>query len=103
MTDVRVRRQRCKSLAFKLTPAGAVALIPLEMETDGPEVRQFIADALASLPGPEYHTPALRPEAVRQMVTSWADLLGVEVTRTLIREMRTKWGSIWTGHAHTGR
>jgi len=96
VTDVRVRRQRRKSLAFKVTPAGAVALIPLEMQADGPEVWQFIANALAELPEPEYRAQALAPGAVREIVTSWTGRLGVEVTRTQIRAMRTKWGSIST-------
>ncbi|MBP8972304.1 MAG: M48 family metallopeptidase [Anaerolineae bacterium] len=66
------------------------------MQADGPEVRQFIADALAGLPEPEYRPIALGPADVREMVTSWAGRLGVDVTRTQIRAMRTKWGSVST-------
>jgi predicted metal-dependent hydrolase len=94
--DVQIRRQRRKSLAFKLTPSGAVVLIPLYLDEDSPEVQQFIADALAALPEPEYRIPPLTPDAVRQMVAAWCKRLGVQVTRTQLREMRNKWGSIST-------
>ena len=45
--NVIVRRQKRKSLAFQVTPKGAVALIPLHLDADSPQVQQFITDALA--------------------------------------------------------
>ncbi len=94
--DVQIRKQRRKSLALKLTPSGAMVLIPLHLDEDNPEVQEFIADALAALPEPEYRTPPLSLEAVHRMVTAWSKRLGVQVTRTQVREMRNKWGSIST-------
>jgi hypothetical protein len=94
--DVHIRRQRRKSLAFKLTPGGAVALIPLHLPEDSPVVQQFIADALARLPETEYRIPVLSLAAVHEKVMAWSARLGVQVTRTQVRAMRNKWGSIST-------
>ncbi|MBN1451317.1 MAG: M48 family metallopeptidase [Anaerolineales bacterium] len=71
-------------------------LIPLHLDEDSAAVQQFIADALTDLPTLEYCTPPVCPEEIHQMVTDWAARLGVEVTRTQVRAMRNKWGSIST-------
>jgi predicted metal-dependent hydrolase len=94
--DVQIRKQRRKSLALKLTPSGAVVLIPLHMDEDSPEVRRFIADALATLPEPERRVQPMSSEAVYALVSEWAERLGVTVSRTQIRPMSNKWGSIST-------
>lgn len=96
MIQVTIRKQPRKSMALKLTPSGAVVLIPVGFEEDSPAVQQFIADALASLPEPEHGTPPLSLAAVRQQVTVWSARLGVQVTRIQVRAMRSKWGSIST-------
>jgi len=93
---IEIRKQQRKSLAFKLTPRGAVVLIPEQLEDDSPVVQKFIDDALVELPAPAHSAPALSPEKVRNMVTEWVNRLNVEVTRTQIRPMRNKWGSIST-------
>lgn len=97
--NVTVRRQKRKSLAFKVTPQGAVALIPTHLDADSPQVQAFIADALAKLPeptDPADPTAKLTPAQVIALVQRWADTLHVHVTRTQIRTMRNKWGSIST-------
>lgn len=94
--DVRIRKQRRKSLAFKLTPAGPVALIPEHLDASDPVVQAFIRDALAGLPVPEHSAPPMTVEAVHGLVAQWVERLGVEVSRTQIRRMTTKWGSIST-------
>lgn len=93
---IEIRKQQRKSLAFKLTPRGAVVLIPEQLEDDSPAVQRFIANALADLPSTAHSALALSPEKVRNMVTEWVNRLNVEVTRTQIRPMRNKWGSIST-------
>ncbi len=94
--DVEIRKQRRKSLAFKLTPSGAVALIPAYLDGESPVVQRFIEDALANLPAAERRARPLDPDAVRALVADWAERLHVTVTRTQIRAMRNKWGSIST-------
>jgi len=94
--DVRIRKQRRKSMAFKLTPSGPVALIPNHLDEDDPVVRQFIDDSLESLPEPERRAQPMPPGTAREMVAAWAERLGVAVSRTQIRPMRNKWGSIST-------
>lgn len=94
--EVEIRKQPRKSMVFKLTPSGPVVLIPASLDESDPMVQQFIERALADLPSVGYRIPPLSSEAVQAMVTDWAGKLNVEVTRTQIRAMRTKWGSIST-------
>ena len=94
--NVTIRSQKRKSLAFQVTPKGAVALIPLHLDADSPQVQQFIADALAKLPQPADPTTPLTQAQVIDLVQRWAETLHVHVTRTQIRTMRNKWGSIST-------
>lgn len=94
--DIYIRKQRRKSLAFRLTPAGSVALIPEYLDADDPVVQAFIRDAFADLTPLEHGAPPMAAEAVHDLVAEWAERLGVEVTRTQIRRMTTKWGSIST-------
>jgi hypothetical protein len=94
--DVVIRKQRRKSLVFKLTPRRAVVLIPEHLDADSPVVQQFIDAALADLPAPEHRAHPLAPVAVHVMVAAWAERLNVDVTRTQIRPMTNKWGSIST-------
>lgn len=93
---VEVRHQRRKSMALKLTPRGAVALIPEHLDAGDPRVAQFIQDALDTLPTPEYREEVIEPDVIEATVVDWADRLHVEVTRIQIRPMRNKWGSIST-------
>lgn len=96
MMPVIIRQQIRKSLAFQLTPAGMVALIPHTLDPDSDVVQQFIVRALDNLPAREPATEALTAEQVHAMVERWSENLGVQVIRTQIRRMRNKWGSIST-------
>jgi YgjP-like, metallopeptidase domain len=91
-----IRQQIRKSLAFQITPSGMVALIPYTLDPDSDIVQQFIDQALDNLPARELVADSLTAEQVHAMVGRWSEKLGVKVTRTQIRRMRNKWGSIST-------
>ena len=91
--EVRVQQQARKSLALRVTPDGLVALIPHTLDPNAPAVRRFIERGLAKLPQPPLPTATLTPQALRDLVTTWAERIGVQVERIYIREMRTKWAS----------
>lgn len=93
---VTFRKQRRRSLALKLTPSGAVILLPMQLDEDSPVVREFVCTALASLPQPKRRSEPLPLEAIHSLVDEWSQRLGVQVTRTQVRTMRNKWGSIST-------
>lgn len=94
--NVQVRHQHRKSLAFKLTPKGAVVLLPHGTRQDSTVVQDFIADAIARLPVAEEADGHLDKEDIQHLVDEWQLRLGVKVTRLQIRTMRSKWGSIST-------
>jgi len=56
--DVEIRKQRRKSLAFKLTPSGAVALIPAYLDGESPVVQRFIEDAREFTSGRTSRSPS---------------------------------------------
>ena len=91
--DVTVRQENRKSLALRVTPEGIGALIPSSLDPDGPRVRHFIERGLERLPQPVDRPASLTPEALRDLVTTWAERIGVQVGRVQIRSMRTKWAS----------
>jgi len=99
--EVRVQQQARKSLALRVTPDGLVALIPHTLDPNAPAVRRFVERGLAKLPQPSPPTETLRQaqgepcssQALRDLVTTWADRIGVQVSRVHIRAMRTKWAS----------
>jgi hypothetical protein len=99
--EVRVQQQARKSLALRVTPEGVVALIPRGLDPAGPQVRGFIERGLRRLPQPASPPEFLRqgqdepltPQALRDLVATWAGRVGVQVARVRIREMRTKWAS----------
>jgi len=94
--DITIRPQKRKTLAFQLTQKGAVVLIPRELDPNSAEVQQFITEALARLPAREPVPEPLEMAEVQRMVAEWSQRVGVGVTRTQIRTMRNKWGSIST-------
>lgn len=97
LMKITVRHQTRKTLAFQLTPNGAVVLAPHGVDPDSAMVQQFVADALAKLPSPPAgETEALTVEQVQQLVAEWSARLQVNVRRVQIRAMRNKWGSIST-------
>jgi hypothetical protein len=93
--NIQIRHQKRKSLAFKLTPAGAVVFVPDGVDPDSQPVQDFIAAALARLPH-EPPPPRLQVDVIAELVERWQKRLGVSVTRLQIRTMRNKWGSIST-------
>ncbi|MEZ4682464.1 MAG: M48 family metallopeptidase [Caldilineaceae bacterium] len=95
--QITVRHQKRKTLAFQLTPNGAIVLAPHGVDPDSDVVQQFVADALAKLPTPPTkENAALTGEQLHQLVAEWSARLAVNVNRIQIRTMRNKWGSIST-------
>lgn len=93
-TDVRIRHERRKTLAFKSTPRGLVALIPNGLAADSPRVKQFITAGLSKLETSKVsETFEVLPDELRARVEVWAERLDVQVRRVQIRAMRTKWAS----------
>ena len=95
---VRVRHERRKSLAMRVTPGGVEVAIPETLSADSPEVAAFIEEGLARLHPPEPLPAGERPdrEELRALVDRWAAKLGVTVERVQLRRMRNKWGSMST-------
>lgn len=94
--DVRIEKQDRQSLAMKITPDGVVVLIPRELEAGSLRVREFIEAGLQRLPEPEPASEPMTPDEVREMVACWSERLGVDIKRTQIRTMGTKWASCST-------
>lgn len=94
--NITIRQQKRKTLAFQLTPSGAVVLIPYHLNPEGETVQTFIRESLAKLPQPEPVTAPLTQAEVHDLVAVWSAKIGVHVERTQIRSMRNKWGSIST-------
>lgn len=92
---IRIQPQKRKSLALKVVPQGIVVLIPEDLAPDSARVRRFIGASLKELPEPETisQTDFLTAERVHDVVSAWAQRLGVEIRRTQIRAMRSKWAS----------
>lgn len=93
---ITVKRQHRRSLAFKLTPVGATVLIPKHLDKDSPVVQDFIRTSLAALPQPERRSEPLPVEEIHSLVREWCQRLEVHVSRTQVRKMHNKWGSIST-------
>ncbi len=94
---VSVIKQRRRSLALQLTPKGLRVLIPKSMDRDDPQVQAFIKRSLENLPDPPVRLDHPHDHAViTGLVQQWANRIGVQIKRTQIRAMRTKWGSIST-------
>lgn len=91
--EVRIQQQPRKTLALRVTPDGLVALIPHHLDPDTPTVRRFIERGLDKLPPPSPPTTTCSPQALRDLVTTWAERISVQVERVHIRAMRTKWAS----------
>lgn len=93
---ISVHQQRRRSFAFKLTPTGAIVLIPERVDKDSPQVQEFIRTSLAALPQSERRSEPLPIEDIHRLVREWCQRLKVEVSRTQVRPMKKKWGSIST-------
>ena len=92
--DVTIRRQRRKSMAMRVTPAGVEVRIPRDLDPEGETVQSFITQGLAKLDQPlppaEKHTQA----DLKDMVAAWAQKLNVSVGRIQVRSMSNKWASM---------
>ena len=94
--NIPIRHQKRKSLALKLSLTGMTGLVPYGVDPDSATVQAFLVEAVAKLPVRETVTETLQPADIYALVEQWAARLDVTVTRTQLRKMRTKWGSIST-------
>lgn len=93
VNNVRVHRQRRRSLVMKRTPVGLVVFIPKWLKPDSPQVRAFIEEGIKKLGVPPPAVEQTTQKQMRAMVRAWAARLGVEPGRVQFREMYRKWGS----------
>lgn len=94
--NIEFRKQKRKSLAFKLIPSGAIVLVPEHISPQSAQVQNFVAQALAHLPPCCEAPQRLEDEEIRQLVAVWQQRLKVKIARLQIRTMRNKWGSLST-------
>lgn len=95
--NITIKKQRRRSMALQLTPKGILILIPNNLNEDDKQVQLFIERSLQNLPEPPQQLEQSHaPETVYDLVEQWVDRIGVDIQRTQIREMTTKWGSIST-------
>jgi predicted metal-dependent hydrolase len=92
--EIIIRRQRRKSLAMHVTPAGVEVRIPEELDPEGEAVQTFIAKGLAKLDQPLPEAEGRTTADLRQMVKDWSKKLDVTVGRVQVRMMRNKWASM---------
>jgi hypothetical protein len=93
MNNIRIHRQRRRSMVMKRTPVGLVVFIPKWLKPDSPQVRQFIAEGIAKLGLPAPASEQTSADELRAMVAAWAERVGVQPGRVQIRDMYQKWGS----------
>lgn len=93
MNNVRVHRQRRRSLVMKRTPVGLVVFIPMWLREDSPQVRSFIEEGMRKLGKPPAAAEQTSQKQLRALVRQWAKRLGVEPGRVQFRDMYQKWGS----------
>ncbi len=95
--DVKIKQQNRRSLIMRVNPAGEViVLIPKHMNPESHQVKVFIKHGLKKL---KKIIPAEKREqihnaySIRQMVTAWAAVMGLNPGRVQMRTMYRKWGS----------
>ncbi len=93
MQNIRIHRQRRRSLVMKRTPVGLVVFIPRWLKPDSPQVRAFIEEGIRKLGLPPPAVQQTTQAEIRAMVVAWAARLGMEPGRVQFREMYRKWGS----------
>ncbi len=96
MTEVKIKPQKRKSLAIKVTPNGVEVLIPHQLDPDSERVQSFIDEGLQKLTPPAPAAETLTKAQIVALVGRLAGELGVTVSRVQLRRMRRKWGSIST-------
>ena len=97
MNNIRIHRQKRRSLVMKLTPVGLVVFIPRWLKPNSPQVRQFIEEGIKQLGTPIPTVEQTSVEDIRAMMTIWAERLGVQPGRIQFRDMYQKWGSCSSG------
>jgi hypothetical protein len=93
MNNVRIHRQKRRTLLMKRTPVGLVLFIPRWLKPNSPRVRRFVAESIAKLGMPAPAVEQTPPDDLRALLKSWAIHLGVQPGRVQIRDMYGKWGS----------
>ena len=93
MNNIRIHRQKRRSLVMKLTPVGLVVFIPRWLKPNSPQVRQFIEEGVKKLGMPIPTVEQTSIDEIRAMMTFWAERLGVQPGRVQFRDMYQKWGS----------
>jgi hypothetical protein len=94
--DIRVYRQRRRSVAIKSTPIGLVMFMPHRLSLRDPQVTAFIARALDQIGNriaPDDAPIVTAPAELRKLVRTWGDRIGAHPKRLTIRDMFHKWGS----------
>jgi hypothetical protein len=93
--NIKVQKQKRKSLVMKVTPRGIQVIIPEELDKHSDQVRNFIRAGLKKLPRQVPAAPrhALSRQELLKLVASWSKRLGVQIARLQIRPMRAKWAS----------
>lgn len=91
--EIRIHRQRRRSMVMKRTPVGLVVFIPRWLKPNSPHVRAFIEEGIRKLGTPPPAPEQSSPDEIRALVRAWALRLGVEPGRVQFREMYQKWGS----------
>lgn len=92
---IKIHRQNRSNLMMRVAPDGYEVFIPYWMLPDSREVQRFINSALKRL-GDQLPPPPVEQtsqDAIRAMITTWAERLGVEPERVQFRVMSRKWGS----------
>ncbi len=93
MSEIRIHRQKRRSLVMKRTPVGLVVFIPNWLKPDSPKVRQFIEEGVKKLGTPAPTVEQTSTDDLRALVAYWSERLGVQPTRVQFRDMYQKWGS----------
>jgi len=93
MNNIRIHRQKRRSLVMKLTPVGLVVFIPRWLKPTSPEVRKFIEEGVKKLGTPIPTVEQTSQRTIRALLKTWADRVGVQPGRIQFRDMYQKWGS----------
>lgn len=91
--EIRIHRQRRRSMVMKRTPVGLVVFIPRWLKPNSAQVRAFIEEGIRKLGTPPPALEQSSPDEIRALVRAWAARLGVEPGRVQFRAMYQKWGS----------
>ncbi len=93
MNNIRIHRQKRRSLVMKLTPVGLVVFIPRWLKPNSSQVRQFIEEGIKKLGTPIPTVEQTTLDEIRAMLADWAARLDVKPGRIQFRDMYQKWGS----------